>query len=80
MPSSHPDCKYLTPAERRAEGRALRDRGPREDHGGWKPPKGRRNPVDLLIESNRGRLPELVPIRFGRMLQSPFAFFAVQRA
>ena len=66
---------YRSPDERRAEGKALRDGCPREEHGGWKPPKGRRDPIELLIESNKGRVPQLVPIRFGRMLQSPFTFF-----
>ena len=67
--------QYRTPAERRAEGKALRDAVPREDHGGWKTPKDRRDPVQLVLESNQGRLQDLIPIRHGRMLQSPFAFF-----
>ncbi|MBV8451216.1 MAG: DUF2252 domain-containing protein [Deltaproteobacteria bacterium] len=66
---------YRSPDERRAEGKALRDAVPREEHGSWKPHKERRNPVEILIESNEGRLPQLIPIRFGRMLQSPFAFY-----
>src|SRR5262249_32902939 len=57
------------------QGKALRDKVPRQDHGGWEAFKGRSDPVDLLIESNKGRLPQLIPIRFGRMAQSPFAFF-----
>ena len=65
----------LSPNERRAEGKTLRDRVPREDQGGWKPRKDRRDPIELLVESNKGRLPQLVPIRFGRMMQSPFTFF-----
>ncbi|EXI82898.1 MAG: hypothetical protein AW12_02678 [Candidatus Accumulibacter sp. BA-94] len=65
----------LSPDERRAQGKALRDAVPREAQGGWKAPKKRRDPLELLVESNVGRLPELVPIRFGRMLQSPFAFY-----
>jgi hypothetical protein len=51
----------------------LRDATPRAAHGGWKPPKDRRDPIELLRESNEGRMPELIPIRFGRMAQSPFA-------
>jgi uncharacterized protein (DUF2252 family) len=62
-------------SERRAHGKALRDSVPREAHAGWKPPHNRRDPVDLLIESNQGRLPHLIPIRFGRMMQSPFTFY-----
>jgi uncharacterized protein (DUF2252 family) len=69
------EISYLTPEERRTRGKALREAVPREDHGEWKRPKDRRDPVDLLSESNEGRLPELIPIRFGRMLQSPFAFY-----
>jgi uncharacterized protein (DUF2252 family) len=67
--------QHESPDERRAEGKSLRDAAPREEHGTWKPHRERRDPVELLMESNEGRLPQLVPIRFGRMLQSPFAFF-----
>ena len=67
--------RYLTPDERRARGKALRQRAARQDHGSWEPPEGRRDPVELLSESNEGRLPNLIPIRFGRMMQSPFAFY-----
>ena len=67
--------RYLTPDERRARGKALRQRVPRQDHGSWEPPEGRRDPVELLSEANEGRLPNLIPIRFGRMMQSPFAFY-----
>jgi uncharacterized protein (DUF2252 family) len=65
----------LSPQERRAQGSALREAVPREAQGGWKPPKKRRDPVEVLTASNEGRMPELVPIRFGRMLQSPFTFY-----
>lgn len=60
--------------ERIAAGRALRDRVPRECHADWNPPKNRCDPIETLTKSNQGRLPELVPIRYGRMLQSPFTF------
>jgi uncharacterized protein (DUF2252 family) len=53
----------------------LRDAAPREAHGHWKAAKNRRDPIDLLNKSNEGRLPDLIPIRFGRMMQSPFAFY-----
>jgi len=65
----------VPPDARRAAGRALRDKVPREWHGGWKEFKGRPSPIDLLQKSDAGRLKELVPIRYGRMLQSPFAFY-----
>ncbi len=72
---SHAEDQYHTASERRAEGKALRDNVPREAHAGWKPPKDRRDPVDLLLGTEEGRLPELLPIRHGRMVSSPFAFF-----
>lgn len=65
----------LSPQERRAHGSTLREVVPREAQGGWKPPKKRRDPIEVLTTSNEGRMPELVPIRFGRMLQSPFTFY-----
>ena len=72
---AQPGRTFLTADERRAKGRALRDIVPRVSHAGWKPQKGRRDPVDIVTASNAGRIPELVPIRFGRMLASPFAFY-----
>ncbi len=66
---------YLSAGERRAEGKALRDRVPRVAHAGWKAPRHRKDPVALLAESNTGRLADLIPIRFGRMGASPFAFY-----
>jgi uncharacterized protein (DUF2252 family) len=65
----------LSPAERRAKGKDLRETVSRRAHHGWKRPKNRRDPIDVLHESNIGRLEQLVPIRFGRMMQSPFAFY-----
>jgi uncharacterized protein (DUF2252 family) len=53
----------------------MRDSVPRTSQGGWKQPDGRRDILELLSESNEGRLPSLVPIRFGRMSASPFAFY-----
>ena len=67
--------QYVPPDERRAHGKALRDAVPREAHGHWKPAADRRDIVDLLVESNEGRMQQLVPIRFGRMMQSPFTFY-----
>ena len=66
---------YLTVDEHSALGRALREQAPRAAHAGWKPTDDRADPVELLSKSNVGRIPELIPIRFGRMAQSPFAFF-----
>src|SRR5260370_19654819 len=61
--------------ERDAAGKALRQRVPRQKHGEWTPPRNRRDPVELVIESSQGRIPELVPIRYGRMMVSPFTFY-----
>jgi uncharacterized protein (DUF2252 family) len=58
-----------------AAGKALRDRVPHRDHGRWKPAARRSDPIDVLIESSKGRVEHLVPIRYGRMMQSPFAFY-----
>jgi uncharacterized protein (DUF2252 family) len=66
---------HFTPAERTARGKAARAEVPRSSHAGWEPAPTRFDPVDLLEEQARTRLPELVPIRYGRMLESPFAFF-----
>jgi hypothetical protein len=66
--------EFLSRKERLAAGKALRDKVPRERHAAWKPPVKRRDPIDVLEESNRDRIPELVPIRYGRMLRSPFTF------
>jgi len=56
-------------------GRAARQRVPREAHGTWKPAAGRPDPVSLIEEQAATRVPELVPIRHGRMAVSPFAFY-----
>ena len=58
-----------------AAGKALRGKIPREQHGRWKEIKGRRHPIDLLRESDTGRMKKLIPIRYGRMLPSPFTFY-----
>ena len=61
-------------AERLAAGRALRERVPRESHATWKAPRQGRDPIAILEASNHGRLQELVPIRYGRMVRTPFTF------
>ena len=66
--------KHLSLAERKAAGKALRDKVSRASQGNWKAANDRLDPIVLLEESSVGRLPELVPIRYGRMLESPFAF------
>jgi len=73
--ASSAPATYISADERREAGKALRDATPRTAHGGWKSPKNRRDPIELLRESNEGRISALIPIRFGRMAQSPFAFY-----
>jgi uncharacterized protein (DUF2252 family) len=65
----------LTRKERKAAGKALRDKCPRRSHATWRVPRNRPDPVELLIQSSKNRIPNLVPIRYGRMMQSPFAFY-----
>ncbi len=73
-PSNPRAAGALSREQRLVAGNALRDQLPRKNHAAWKRPDKRRNVIDILQESNRDRLPELVPIRFGRMLRSPFTF------
>src|SRR5262249_55051220 len=67
--------KHFTPEEREARGKAARAEIPRRAHGEWEPARDRPDPVDLLEEQSRTRVSELVPIRYGRMLVSPFTFY-----
>ena len=62
-------------AERLAAGKAIRDQVPRSSQGDWSPPEDRPDPVAILEDQGKSRVPELVPIRYGRMLENPFAFF-----
>ena len=65
----------LAREERVARGRAARASVPRSSHGSWKRVANDSNPVQLLMDQASGRLPELVPVRYGRMLASPFSFY-----
>jgi len=83
--SSHDDMKntslelkridHKTPEERSDAGKAARATVPRSMLAAWDPPADRPDPIDLLEGQALGRVPELVPIRYGRMLTSPFAFY-----
>ncbi len=64
-----------TPDERRAAGKRLRDTVPRDAHGVWRPPADRTDPIGILLAADKTRQPDLVPLRYGRMLQSPFTFY-----
>lgn len=69
------DWRLTTRAERYAAGRALRSQVPRSSHAEWTPDSKRPDPVGLLEAANQTRIKPLVPIRFGRMSMSPFAFY-----
>ena len=64
-----------TPEERAAHGRKAREIVPRSRHGEWTPPPNRTDPLEILALQATTRVPDLVPIRYGRMAASPFAFY-----
>ena len=66
----------LTVDERVGRGRAARQETPRSSHGRWEPASDRADPVALLEEQSTGRVADLIPIRYVRMLVSPFTFSA----
>jgi uncharacterized protein (DUF2252 family) len=66
---------HLSVAERVARGKAARSEVPRASHAVFEPPATRADPVELLERQAKARVPELVPIRYGRMLVSPFTFY-----
>ena len=72
---THEQTPQLSRKESRARGKNLREKCPRESHGFWHVPTHRGDPVRMLEESSKGRIPQLIPIRYGRMLQSPFTFY-----
>jgi uncharacterized protein (DUF2252 family) len=69
------ELEHLTAAERVARGKAARVEVPRSRHAAFEPRADRPDPVALLETQAKTRVPELVPIRYGRMLVSPFTFY-----
>ncbi|MFN6185432.1 MAG: DUF2252 domain-containing protein [Microcystis sp.] len=67
-------ARFRSREERIQIGKSLRERLPRSDHAIWQPPAAGREPIEIIEASNQGRLQELIPIRYGRMLRSPFTF------
>ncbi len=65
----------LTPAERADRGKAARAEVPRASHAVFDPPSDRPDPIDLLTKQAESRVPELIPVRWGRMMVSPFTFY-----
>src|SRR6188768_2791174 len=76
-PGSWPGARKRPPTrdELSLEGRAARAATPRSSHADWKPAGNRADPVQVLIDQAGARVPDLVPVRNGRMLASPFAYF-----
>jgi len=74
QPADSTTVSFASVEELRAAGKAMRDKTPRHAHAHWKR-SSRIDPIKILRASDAGRIPELVPIRYGRMLQSPFAFY-----
>ena len=70
-----PPHEVFTPDEWRAKGRERRASVSRSSHAQWAPPADRPDPVAVLEEQARTRVPDLVPIRYGRMIASPFSYF-----
>ena len=70
-----PVAPHPSVEERRAAGKAARGRVARTAHAEWEPAPDRRDPVDILEEQAATRVPELVPLRYGRMLVSAFTFY-----
>ena len=70
-----PKAEHFTVEERVSMGKAVRTRAPLESHAEWTPSPYRVDPVTLLEEQAETRVPELVPIRYGRMMVSPFTFY-----
>ena len=70
-----PPHEVFTPDEWRAKGREQRASVSRSSHAEWAPPADRPDPVAVLEEQARTRVPDLIPIRYGRMMASPFSYF-----
>src|SRR5690348_8548899 len=70
-----PPRELLTPEQWKQRGRDQRREVPRLSHAQWEPPPDRPDPIDILEEQAKTRVPDLVPIRYGRMLTSPFAYY-----
>lgn len=66
---------HITPEERAALGKEARRRSPRSGHAVYKPSPDRPDPLTILEAQSAARVPELVPIRYGRMMESPFRFY-----
>ncbi|WP_405529461.1 DUF2252 domain-containing protein [Streptomyces canus] len=69
------ETRHLTPQDRVARGKAARADVPRSSHAEFRPPPKRPDPVEIIEKQSATRVPELVPIRYGRMSEAPFRFY-----
>src|SRR6516165_12156859 len=69
-----PTYPAMTVSERRTLGAVWRERVPLQAHAEWRPPADRPDPVEILIEQGKSRIPELLPVRYARMKTDAFAF------
>ena len=70
-----PKRVHLTPTQRAERGKAARKQAPRRGLAAWEPAPDRGDPVAVFEQQALTRVPELIPIRHGRMLASPFSFY-----
>ena len=75
MASSQAFQSHPTRADLYAMGKSLREKCPRDSHAAWRPAADRPDPVSLVLKADEGRLPDLLPLRHGRMALSPFTFY-----
>jgi uncharacterized protein (DUF2252 family) len=73
--SDHVPVQPRSRADHYAAGKALRATCPRDAHAAWKAPADRRDAVELILEAEKGRVPDLLPLRHGRMVRSAFTFY-----
>src|SRR5262244_1710421 len=64
----------LSYKERLSMGKKMRDESPRNKHAQWKPVRERTEPLELLARQDASRVQSMIPLRYGRMMESPFAF------
>jgi hypothetical protein len=79
-PQPEPHPSPIRPADRKVHGKRLRDTAPRDAHAAWRGHAERADPIGILHAADAARQPDLVPLRYGRMLQSPFTFYRVGAA
>jgi uncharacterized protein (DUF2252 family) len=74
MSENEAEPRLVSRSERLNMGKELRTQAPRSSHGNWSPASDRSDPINLLQAQDETRVQKLVPIKYGRMLESPFAF------